>query len=135
MEKTYTRHQFWLARKFYIDVDYIPMVGDIIQEANSNQEEEFKILKYLNEEEIEALDLQTNTKRYFFTDSVKPHPAELKRQKKKLILARKQADWQRKEERKKARALKILTKLDKEKKKKAKKFSHKKKKELKIKFI
>lgn len=134
MEINYKRHKFQLTRKSYNEENF-PEVGEIVEEANSDPLEEFKVLRYINEKEVECLDLQTEGKRYFFNDSIRVHPLEVKRRKKEVQLKKVQEKWKKQEESKKRRAEKLLIKLQREEKKKNKQNSFSKKRELKIKFI
>lgn len=134
MEISYKRHKFYLTRKAYIN-EYIPVLGDIVQEANSDVLEEFQITKFINETEVQCLDLQNNLKRYFFIDAIKPSEWEIKRRKKAIQLKKKQEKYEAIQENKKARAQRLLLKLKAKEDKKNKKFKFSKKKETIIKFV
>ena len=139
LSRPYTKDGFELSRLFYFDLpeDLKPKIGDWVQQADSPQEEEFRVLE-INDNEVKCFDKQTEGFRWFYLDSLRVSEWEFKRQKKALAFKRKQEKWALKDERAKKRAEKLLLKLEKEEKKKQKKFKFvpaSKKSELTIKFI
>ncbi len=132
----YLRGNHVVTRKRYQDLpeSLLPRENDIVQQADSSEDDEFKVIKFVNETAI-CQDLYSIIQRVFYIDSLRISAKELKRQKRQKIIARKVESERKKQEKIKKRTLRELGRREKEAAKANRKFKHGKVKEVIIKFI
>lgn len=132
----YERGNYVVTRKKYLDLpeNLQPQENDIVQQADSHEDDEFKVIKFVNETAI-CEDIHSKIQRVFYKDSIRISAKELKRQKRQKIIARKVESERKKQEKIQKRNLRELRRREKEIAKADRKFKHRKVKEVTIKFI
>ncbi len=132
----YKRGSHIVSRRKYLNLpeNLQPKENDIVQQADSSEDDEFKVIMFVNETAV-CQDIHTSLQRVFYTDSIRISAKELKRQKRQKIVARKVESERKKLEKIQKRHLRELSRREKEVAKAERKFKHKKVKEVTIKFI
>ncbi len=136
-EIEYQRHGFTLSRKKYLDLPEelkVTEIGQIIQQVESQYDEEFKVLNF-KDDEVHCVDIHSKIERDFYLDSVRISEKELKRQKRAKIAAKKSEAKRKRQEKEKKRAERAYQKSIREDAKRKRALDRTKKKELNIKFI
>ncbi len=126
-----------LNRKFYEDLPeelQVKEVGQIIQQADSAYDDEYRVLK-IEGNEVQCIDIHTHIQRDFYLDSVRVSEKELKRIKRAKIQLKKAEAQRKRQEKEKKRAERTYQKLERENAKRLRTLNRKKQKEVSIKFI